>query len=414
MTDDSARLLAITGQPEGVFTVKLGSSGSEIQDFRTIEPIPHVTKSAGLRVRTAAPRDICPAIVAAWADLEDRALEANAYLSPHFVLPAIRHLDPAAQILIVLVERDQGSTCEIVGVGVFQLCAATKRFPLRHLVAYRSCHSYLSGLLVDQQYAAAVLQTFLDFFCGADTDWHGVEFTERAAEGPLAELLAITAAGRGLRWFEYGRIYRAILVPNEAGEPYLKSQLASRRKDHRRRMRRLSDRGEVNWRMKHGKELPLTCIDRFIELEHLGWKGQKGTSLRSRSEDERFFREMIDGFGSCGRTFFTELCVNDEIIASTSNLISGNAGFAFKLGWNPDYAKMAPGLLNEVELIRQAPMLCEALEYIDSGASQGSFIEEVWMWRRLLTSGLYATTTLGRQALAAIQPIRQFKRWLQK
>ena len=112
----------------------------------------------------------------AWSDLEARALEANAYLSPHFVLPALRHLEPTAPIVIVLVERGHQRAGELMGVGVFRLCPPTPRFPLRHLVAYRSCHSYLSGLLVDHREAAAVVQTFFDFFCGAYTPlaWHRV------------------------------------------------------------------------------------------------------------------------------------------------------------------------------------------------------------------------------------------------
>ena len=86
---------------------------------------------------------------------------------------------------------------------------------------------------------------------------------------------------------------------------------------------------------------------------------------------------MIDGFSRCGRVFFTELCVNHEVIASTSNVVSGNAGFAFKVGWHPGYAKLAPGLLNELELIRHAPTLCAELAYIDSGAAPGSYVDDL-------------------------------------
>ena len=312
----------------------------------------------------------------------------------------------------MLVERGHGWASELVGVGVFRVCPPTQRFPLSHLAAYRSCHSYLSGLLVDHQEAGAVVQTFFDFFCGAASRWHGIEFIQRSAEGPLADLVTATALSRGLLWGEYGRSLRAMLVPTAAGESYLTTHLASRYKAHCRSLRQLGKHGAVCWRVQRGSAVSMACVDRFLELENMGWKGQQGTSLRARPEDAHFFRAMVDGFSRCGRSFFTELCVNQEVIASTSNFVSGNAGFAFKVGWHPQYAKLGPGLLNELELIRQVPTLCAELAYIDSGAAPGSYVDDIWLGRRGLTSGLYATTWLGRQVLAALQPLYRVKRWL--
>jgi len=167
----------------------------------------------------------------------------------------------------------------------------------------------------------------------------------------------------------------------------------------------------VRWRALRGPQITPACIERFIELEHRGWKGQQGTSLRSRPEDEQFFREMIGKFAARDRAVFTELSVNDTVVASTSNLISGKRGFAFKLGWHPDYQRMAPGLLNEVELIRNAPVVFKDLDFIDSGATEGSFLEELWSERRVLVSGAYAATPLARKVLQAIDAARRLKRW---
>lgn len=401
-------------QSKGACTVQ-GAEASSLPLRRgSRAPRPRRGPTGGLRVRTTTPHAIGTATVAAWSDLEARALEANAYLSPHFVLPALRHLEPAAPIVIVLVERGPRRAAELLGVGVFRVCPPSLRFPLGHLAAYRSCHSYLSGLLVDHRAAAMVVQTFFDFFCGAVPRWHGIEFIQRTAEGPLAELMAATALSRGLPWGEYSRTPRALLVPATAGEGYLTTRLASRYKAHCRNLRRLGQHGPVDWRVQSGSPLPVACVDRFLELEDMGWKGQQGTSLRARPEDERFFRAMMDGFSRCGRAFFTELCVNHEVIASTSNVVSGHAGFTFKVGWHPGYAKLAPGLLNELELIRHAPTLWAELAYLDSGAAPGSYMDELWAGRCWLTSGLYATTGLGRQVLAALQPLYRVKRWLRR
>ena len=103
---------------------------------------------------------------------------------------------------------------------------------------------------------------------------------------------------------------------------------------------------------------------------------------------------------------FTELSVAGKVIASTSNFCSGMAGFAFKLGWHPDYAVYSPGLLNELELIRAAPQVWGNLEIADSGSSPGSFMENIWLARRTLVSGMYATDRTGRVQLAIVRLLR--------
>ena len=70
--------------------VKSGYAESPAQSCGSLAPRPPSAPARGLRVRTTTPHDIETATVAAWSDLEARALEANAYLSPHFVLPALQ------------------------------------------------------------------------------------------------------------------------------------------------------------------------------------------------------------------------------------------------------------------------------------------------------------------------------------
>jgi len=49
-----------------------------------------------LTVRLLQWKDLTPGRLAAWADLESRALDPNAYLSPYFVVPAQRYLSSHA------------------------------------------------------------------------------------------------------------------------------------------------------------------------------------------------------------------------------------------------------------------------------------------------------------------------------
>ncbi|MBC8443841.1 MAG: GNAT family N-acetyltransferase [Deltaproteobacteria bacterium] len=366
-----------------------------------------------LRIRSLRFGELDQKIVAAWASLEERALENNAYLSPRFMIPELRRLGSLKELektIFVFIERPSGKTTDLVGVGVFVRSSGTRKFPLPHLRAYLSIHAYLSGLLVDRDEAENVIRLFFRFFCGKDATWQGVEFAYRYAEGPQAELIAAIANEFNTPWHEHMQSRRAVFIPSEGGDGYIQANYSAHRiKELRRLRRRLEERGEVHWRALFGADADEESVERFLQIEHMGWKGDKGTSLRSRPSHEAFFKEMIRDFRQKGKLFLTELSLDDIAIASTTNLISGGTGFAFKIGYHPDYAEMSPGLLNELEFIRYAPALCGNLSYIDSGAEEGSFIDRLWTERRRLVSGIFATTSIAKGVLSGVNRVRKFK-----
>jgi Acetyltransferase (GNAT) domain len=160
-------------------------------------------------------------------------------------------------------------------------------------------------------------------------------------------------------------------------------------------MRRLRERGTVGWRWHRDQGIPDESVEAFLALEHMDWKGEEGSSLRSCPRGEAFFREVVAGFASARRALFTELTLDGAAIASTCTLISGNVGFGFKIGWNPDFRAMSPGWLNEIEFMRHAPTDFGDIAYFDSGAGPSSFINDLWLTRRTLTTMNVPTRVRG-------------------
>lgn len=351
----------------------------------------------------------------AWRSLEGRALEANAYLSPHHVVPAVRHLARPGEVenvRFLFVERETAGDRGLVGACVLAHANPRRAFPLPHLRAYRSPHSYLSGFLIDREEAEPAIRALLSFLCRQRWVAHGVDLEDYPAEGRQAALVAKIAAQLGLTWSERKSTLRASFVPAEGGDDYLAARLSPRRAKNLRRSRRLLEsQGRVKWRLLMAHEVDDACIDRFIRLEHEGWKAEQGSSLLSHEAHETFFRATMRSFGGDGRLFFTELLVDDDVIASTSNFLSGGIGFAFKVGWSPRYAKIGPGFFNEVEFVRHAPALCAGIPFIDSGAEPDSFIEELWPGRRRLVSGVLATTAIGSAVARGVHKLREARAW---
>lgn len=344
-------------------------------------------------------------ILSQWRELEARSLEGNAYLSPHFILPAVRHLNPDADLVFVLVSRSDDPVGELHGLGVFERRYGDRYFPLPYWRAYKSRHSFLTGVLVDARFPDAVLDACFAFL---KQERLAIDFSECLAEGKLAEQLHQAAARGGWAWESRHRSQRATLVPALAGEAYIESTLSGKsRKSLRSQLKRLGELGEVDWCLKRGGEAE--SLQRFLELEHMGWKGEAGTSLLASRADEAFFRAMVAGFSGERRVFFTELKVGGEVIASTVNLISGKRGFAFKIGWNPEYARYSPGVHNELELVRNAAHELPDLESIDSGAGEGSYIERLWSGRCGLDSGTFRRAILPQSLVVGLKLLRRLR-----
>ena len=343
----------------------------------------------------------------AWAALEARAAEPNAFASPHFVLPALAHLDPGAKAVVLWVERAAGGLKELVGVGVLRSCLGTRSFPWPHLVAYQSEHSYLGGLLVDAESVREVVEAIQSFLARRSCVWTGLELSKVDSTGVLAGVVQELGARRRQPAQLLGPQERSMLTLADCGEALLRDTLGKKLNEINRCMRRLEEQGTVSWHcLREG--IPEASIEAFLHLEHQGWKGESGTSLRATAAGEAFFRDMVARFDADGhRALFTELRVDDRVVASTCNFVSGRMGFAFKVGWDPELRKLGPGMLNEVEFIRRVRDHCPDLLRFDSGASADSFINRLWPDRRTLGLLLMPASPMATVALSATRRLRE-------
>lgn len=343
-----------------------------------------------------------------WRALESRALEQNAYLSSRFVWPALAFLPAAAPVWMLSVREGAAGGGTLRALGLFQTSRPRPRFPMVHAAAYGSPHSFLGGLLLDAERPRPALEALLDAVARRTG---GLHLHRLNAAGATAELLQSVLAERGASWHEQTRVQRACLALGGGGSSRWREHLSpSRLCNHERQMRKLAVLGYPSWRYLRGDEVTDRTIERFLELEHAGWKGLERTSLRSEPRQEAFFRRMTDAFRADGDVFFTELLLDDEVIASSCNLRSGCDGFAFKVGFDPAYAKYGPGLLNELGFLKALEHPVDQFRFIDSGSDPGSFIEQLWPDRVPLLTGSIALGRLSRTVARAAETLALVRR----
>jgi len=357
-------------------------------------------------------RDIDENFIKQWAGLESRAKNANAFLSPNFIIPAVKHLTPGMKPLFLVVNKKVGNVYTMIGMGVFVFSLGTIKFPLPHLKAYRTPHSYLGGLLIDDSYMKIFLDAIFDYL-NSTRYLFGIEIVDQSMDTEFEKHMESSCVNNDMEWFMENSKQRAILIPKKVGEEYIRTNYSKNRlKALKRKYNHLLKYGEVRWDIVVGSQVDGVVIDRFLKLENMGWKGKGGTSLLSKPGNEKFFREMIGNFSREERVYFTELSVNGQVISSTSNLMSSQAGFAFKIGWDSNYAQAGPGILNEFEFIKNVERLFHDLEYIDSGAGEGSYMDELWPDRIRLVSGIYASKCFAKPMMKVVNLARRLKKSL--
>lgn len=371
-----------------------------------------MTQLAQFVVRAIAADRIADRDVPPWVALESRAVEPNAYLSPYFVRAAARHVTPEHPPLVLFVERRAAGGSELLGAAVLTKAGPSLRFPACRLRGYQTPFNFVGGMLLDRECPAAILEALLAHVRKSMPRCGALELPFVWDDGPIMRLSCSLGRSAGYRARIAAPTTRSILVPAHAQEQLQSKPLAQRMRDLARRRRRLEERGAVGWRWYRHDGVPQSAIEDFLVLEHAGWKGSRGSSLRSRAAHEAFFREMVAGFAAEGRAIFTELTLDGEPIASATNFLSGNRGFGFKIGWNPAFRTYSPGVLNEVEFMRHAGTIIGDVDFMESGATANSFIDELWRERRTLSTLAIPLRLNGAIAVGSIALARAVKRCL--
>jgi CelD/BcsL family acetyltransferase involved in cellulose biosynthesis len=376
------------------------------------------TSAAGLRIVELPFENLTDDFVARWAQLESRSVEGNAFLSPHFVIPAVEHLAGAydQKPLILAVESDDGA--ELLAVGLFEKARSSRLLPLTHLQSWRCEHTLFDGLLVDEQQGTDALVALFEWLSRQGRRWQGVAFTDRSADGELNRMLDNAAAQTGATWFEDWARERAVIPIEEVPEDCLQTLYSkNRRRNFRRSTKQLAEHGEVNFSF-HGTNNSTSTtaehVQKFLELEAMGWKSDEGTALLSSPGHEKFCRDMAARFAGAGQLVVCELSVNQTPVASSFNMRSSRDVFGFKIGWNPEFANASPGVLNELHFLQNSRKHLHDVRLIDSCSKVGSYVEDVWPWKRRLTTGVFTTTRTGTLAASAMTQLKRLKRMLKK
>lgn len=382
----------------------------QLKSLNIARPV-HLPIYTKISVRLTPFSRLSAAELEAWRQLEPFVLDGNPFISPDFIGAAVGHLASECKPEILLIQRGE----ELIGVGVFEAVNSSRSLPLPHLLSWSTTHTFLDGMWLHRDAAAPAATAMWEYMLRGSHPWHGLEFSRSAQDSATMRILSDTAEAAHISHWNGPSRQRAKLSPSAIGEHnFLQSVSVKRAKSLRKGWRELEKRGTPIFELigpggQATSDELRTATEHLLRLEGMGWKAEQGSALNSDARQAAFMREMAASFGARGQLFFSQIRVDDEVIASVAHLVSGTQAFAFKLGWNPDWERGCPGFQLKARIACDAHNELTHLESIDSCASEGSFIEHVWGERQRIGACLFASSIPGRTALNVVQGLRWIK-----
>ena len=363
-----------------------------------------------IQTRALSLKELDAETIQKWNLLESNSQSENPFLAPGFILPYLKNRQNKREPVFLVCENVQDR--RLVGLGIFEHVQATKLLPLPHLVPFQCEHVLRRGFLIAKDRSTEFIESLLDFMSHGQERWFGIEFGAFRLNQPWVEELREQAGDFGCSFRLQTSFHSPAVNLTKLDEKGLAGQWSSsRRKKMRRNLNRLSQLGEVSFRANQTEQELAEALERFLKLEHSGWKKEQGTSILSCENDRKFVQEMVSEMAKNNRILISELLVGQEVAACAINLICEHGLFAYKIGHDQKYAQVSPGLLHESLLVDCMQQSFPQITWMDGCARPNSYLDKIWLDRIPIGEGLLSVSTLARKLGGIMSRIRITKQW---
>jgi CelD/BcsL family acetyltransferase involved in cellulose biosynthesis len=348
-------------------------------------------------------------------ELAAAAMEPNVFYEPWMLIPALQAFGDGEEFLFVLITAPDAKRKAAAPAlhGFFPLVRRRryKGLPVHCLTLWSYKYSSLCTPLLSAARAQECLAVFFDWLATAASGAPLMEFGDVSGEGPFHQLLVNHFSERATFTYSQDAHTRAVFRPAENAEAYLQTALAG---DYRRRIRRqerrLAETGLVEYVIPgHGEELN-DWVEEFLRLEASGWKGREGSAIAAQEMDRSFFIEVMNGAARRQRLRMIALLLDGRPIAQEVFFVAGPGSFAFKIGYDEQYAKFSPGILLELEIIRFLHSRPE-IQWMDSCSTPDSFMNRLWRDRRTIRTVVASTGRSPGDLIVSLMPLLK---WLKR
>ncbi|MCU0819844.1 MAG: GNAT family N-acetyltransferase [Beijerinckiaceae bacterium] len=339
-----------------------------------------------------------------WRALSENAIETNPFYGPDLLIAALQSGASRSETRVLIVERNDRLT------GLFPLQRPFLRDGAMGLgwMLYRDPLTCLTVPLIAPAGAKETLATALAFLSEANGP-AALVLPLLTENQPFATLLKRVVEKQmrfavPMQSWERPAIARgSVLLPKAA-------------RAIEKKRRRLEKLGPISVRrMMSGNPDVSRLLDDFLTMEALSWKGEQGTALRSMPALEQVVRALAVGYTTSPAFLIEALMVGEQPIAMNLNLAAAGTVYTIKSTYHPEFASYSPGRLLDAMVVSLVEAPDGAFLSVDSCASPGHPLEDLWPDRLDLVCLGIALRPSGRLHLGAMMLGKslsdQVRRW---
>jgi CelD/BcsL family acetyltransferase involved in cellulose biosynthesis len=311
-----------------------------------------------------------------WADLAQRGLEDNVYLSPDYLPERLKHRKN--EYFVLFIYDDTAAGKELIGVAPFSLEKPSIQAPMPRAFTLYDFHVYLSYPLVDRDRGAAAIGAIWDWLDQRQRRFDLVVIRNIGRRSPTWALIR-TELERRRRPFWIKHVYEQGMLQKRASfDDYLNALSRIRRKGYRRKLRKLESGGDVQFVLHRNLEKSPDLIQRYLDLELKSWKAEKHVAVAQDEATRDFFEKATRRLAARDQLFFIEVVYDNRPIAMSVNYVSGATIFGLRIAYDLDYHMYSPGVLCEIEAVRFLHDFPE-LQYLQGGNdADDSYLNHYW------------------------------------
>lgn len=285
-----------------------------------------------------------PKQIERWDRLGAQAGVGSIFAQPWFMRRSLEHFGRGPDVLLGFVEDRDG---EWLGALPLENAFRMGRVPFPHWKGWDHPNQFIGSPLVRRETAEAFWKVLLAELDRMMRFRFALRFTNLPLDDAATLALFRVCEARGREMMVDTRFRRAKLVTADKEAAGWHRALAP---SFRRRIEGLGRKlerevGPIEFLTVSDPVQAACWRDRFLALEHSGWKGLAGSSLASRSETAGFFTDVTGEAARRGELEIAVLRAGGKVLAISTYFIRGCRGFGFKMAYDQEFGRYGPGLL---------------------------------------------------------------------
>ena len=275
-----------------------------------------------------------------------RAVDPNIFFNPRFLAPAMPRLDDREIRFAVMRDETDGRS-RLRMLMPFSVEKAGFGIGSDVIRCWSNPFAPLGTPLIDRDDPVGVVEDALDILGRKHLKLPEVLVIPDIPEfGPAAAAIRTAAIGRNLAVMATGHTQRPVLRTGEEPEAYLREAMSAHHvRGYRRLLRRLNEKGTVEFHEFRDPADVRRRTEEFLALEARGWKGREKTAMTIDRYRAAFAREALYKLAERDMCRLHTLDLNGRAIASLVVLREGSNAYAWKTAYDEEYHAYSPGTL---------------------------------------------------------------------